>query len=152
MVFGLFVGGCNNDSGALKGVIGAYTVSIASGGKMDPDIMSISNGAGGTLLFTFVAGITTDAMGINPDGLRGTLDGMNIKVESQPVHIDHSTGQLDGFASADGTIVPDGSTVTLNLHFQPTNFALRDADGGVLPTPDGGLALIEYVITGAKQQ
>ena len=28
----------------------------------------------------------------------------------------------------------------------------QDGNGGALPTPDGGLALIEYVITGSKQQ
>jgi hypothetical protein len=145
------VAGCNSATTSSKGIIGTYGVMISAMGKSDPDIMSIAVGAGNTILFTFTAGITTDLMGPNPDGLRATLDGMKVAIPSQPAHVDHSTGQLDGMMSGDGTIAPDGSMVSLTLHFQPTNFVVRDADGGVVDTGDGGAPTLDYTVDGAKQ-
>jgi hypothetical protein len=149
----LLIAGCNDGPRNFKGIIGSYTVTISMDNKSDPDVMTISTGSGNTLLFTFIAGITTDVMGPNPNGLRGTLDGdgMTIKIPSQPAHIDHSTGQLDGMLSADGTIAKDGSSVMLNLHFVPSNLAIRDADGGLVPIPDGGAPTLEYVVAGSLQ-
>lgn len=127
--------GCGGTTGAA-GIIGSYDVQISKDGKSDPDIMSISEGAGGTVLFTFITGITTDPMGPNAGGLRGTVSGTEVKIEPQPAHIAHSTGALDGTLMAQGTIMPDGSTVSLVITYAPVNLA--DA------------TTLEYTVEGSK--
>lgn len=142
--------GCNGGTTSAKGIVGSYAVMISRDQKSDPDVMTVAVGAHATVLLTFVAGITTDPMGPNPDGLIATLDGMQLTMKLQPAHVDHSTGLLDGMMSGDGTIAPDGSNVSLTLHFQPTNFALRDDAGNPVTVPDGGTATLDYTVTGAK--
>lgn len=125
--------GCGS-SPSGKALVGSYNVMIAAGGKSDPDIMSVSLGSGGSMLLTFAAGITTDVGGVNPDGLRATLKSASmLTIDSQPAHVDHSTGQLDGRLNGSGTINGDG-TCDITLHFSP-------AAGG---TPQ------DYAVTGAK--
>jgi len=137
VLLGLVAAGCGNDSsGEAKMLVGSYNVMIASNGKSDPDVMTISQGTGGDILLTFVAGITTDAMGPNPGGLRCGLDGQNVDIKAQPCHIDHSTGNLDGTVSGMGTIMTDGSALDFMLNFMPTNL--------------GGTSMIAYEITGAR--
>lgn len=142
LAFLFFVGGCNDNSSALKALVGPYSVTIERAdlaGQMDPDVMTVAVGKSQTMLLLFEVGISTDAMGPNPNGLISRLEGMDVKLENQPAHIDHSTGKLDGSLTGDGTITPDGSAVTINLHFVPTNFAI----------PNGGTSL-EYTISGGK--
>lgn len=141
--------GCNSGTLSGKGIDGTYSVQISAMGKSDPDFMTISSGAAGSLLFTFTVGITTDPMGPNPDGLRGTAEASGaIKIPAQPAHIDHSTGQLDGALTGSGMITPDGSMVMLDLQFAPTNFAIPQ-DGGAVP--DGGVTTtLDYTVTGSK--
>jgi hypothetical protein len=125
--------GCSAST-AGKALVGSYNVMIASGGKSDPDVMTVTLGSGGAMLLTFEAGITTDQAGPNPDGLRATLmNSTMLTLEAQPVHIDHSTGELDGNVSGSGSIGADG-TCNLKLLF----------------TAVGSTAPSEYDVTGSR--
>jgi hypothetical protein len=134
--------GCN-DNNELKLLVGSYAVSVTRAdlpGKMDPDILTMSIGKDSTLLMLFEVGISTDAMGMNPNGLISRVeDGMNLKLDKQAIHVDYANGVIDGSVTGDGTIDMMGTTMTLNLHVTPTNFA----------TPDGSPTL-EYSISGGK--
>jgi hypothetical protein len=137
VLLGLLFAACGNDSsGEGKMLVGSYSVMISSGGRSDPDVMTISQGTGRNILLTFIAGITTDAMGPNPNGLRAGLSGINVEIKPQPCHIDHSTGNLDGTVSGMGTIMTDGSNLDFMLTFTPTNL--------------GGTAMLNYEITGQR--
>jgi hypothetical protein len=137
VLLGLLFTACGGDSsGEAKMLVGSYTVMISSDGKSDPDVMTISQGTHGDILLTFLAGITTDAMGPNPNGLRAGLSGPNVKIDPQPCHIDHSTGNLDGTVSGMGTIMTDGSSLDFMLTFMPTNL--------------GGTSMLNYEITGQR--
>jgi hypothetical protein len=99
---------------------------ISSMGKSDPDVMTISPGSNGALLFTFVAGITTDATGVNADGLRADLkDSSKVSLAAQPAHIDHSTGSVSGNVTGQGVVNGDGST-DIMLHFVAASGATQD--------------------------
>jgi hypothetical protein len=137
LVFGALSAGCNADTGGNKGLIGSYEITISKDGKSDPDIMSVAVGSQSSLLLTFIAGITTDVVGPNPNGLRCSLQETRLTVLAQPCHISHSTGQLDGNVTGEGTLAPDGSSVNITLHYKPTNL--------------GGTAQLDYAIEGSKQ-
>jgi hypothetical protein len=153
----LLVGGCNS-SVSTKGIVGTYDVMISLNGKSDADIMTISPGRDGTVLFTFIAGITTDPNGPNPDGLRGSAEeGNAFKLNRQPAHILHSTGELSGFVTGEGKVSTAGE-VTMTLHYSPTNlvFAPPDAgsqipDGGIRPVDGGATTTIDYTIAGMRE-
>jgi hypothetical protein len=141
LVFLFSAAGCNDDA-ALKALVGSYSVTVERAdlaGKSDPDVMSIVIGKSSTMLLLFEVGISTDASGPNPNGLIATLDGMNVKVASQPVHIDYAQGTIDGTVTGDGTIAPDGSNMSIMLHVVPTNYAIP-----------GGAMTLEYTVSGAK--
>jgi hypothetical protein len=124
--------GCgSNDAG--KALEGTYSVMISAMGKSDPDIMTVSPGTDQKLLFTFVAGITTDVGAVNANGLRADLSGSKVSMVSQPVHIDHSTGSVTGTVTGEGTLNGDG-TADVTLHF----------------TPEGGTVVQDYTISGMK--
>jgi hypothetical protein len=149
----VFVGACSQ-SVSSKGVIGNYDVMISQDGKSDPDLMTINDGSGGTLLITFIAGITTDPDGPNPTGLRAKLgSGQKLTLSKQPAHIDHSTGELDGTLTGEGQVT--GNDISLVFHYLPTNLAIgqtQDPDGGVvLSRTDGGTGTLDYTITGSRQ-
>jgi hypothetical protein len=116
--------GCGSSSSS-KGLVGSYMVMISSMGRTDSDVMTVAQGSGGQLLLTFDAGITTDAGAPDANGLRADLQGSSVKLASQPVHVDHSTGALDGAISGMGTIKGDG-TCDLMMHFVPTSGAALD--------------------------
>ncbi len=132
------VSGCGSDTSSFKGVVGTYGITISKDGKQDPDVMSVLQGTQSSLLLTFVAGISTDPRGSNPNGLRCGQQATKLTVLPQPAHITHSTGQLDGMVSGEGTLALDGSTVNFTLHYMPTNLA--------------GAATLDYVVEGSKQQ
>ena len=147
-----FVSGCNSPSTSTTGIVGSYNVTIAAMGKTDNDILTITPGTAHTLLFTFIAGITTDAMGTNPNGLHVVLDGTTVTIPPQPCHIDHSTGSLDGTINGSGMLAADGSMISVMLHYAPTNLAFKDADGNPIQIPDGGtVPTLDYDLEGAKQ-
>jgi len=136
VVLNLGVSGCGRDTSTTKGLLGTYEVMISKDGKSDSDIMSVVEGASNSLLLTFIAGIDTDPMGANPNGLRCGLQATAVTVLPQPCHISHSSGELDGTVKGEGTLAADGSSVNITLHYMPTNLA--------------GAAVLDYVITGAK--
>jgi hypothetical protein len=144
-----------SQSVSFKGVIGNYDVMIAQDGKSDPDVMTIINGSGGTMLITFIAGITTDADGPNASGLRASLGGgQKLTLSKQPAHIDHSTGLLNGTLWGEGQVT--GTDVTMTFHYLPTNFAIgqmSDGDGGVVlsRTDMAPATSLDYMITGSKE-
>ncbi len=145
--------GCSSST-SVKGVTGTYSVMITYQGISDPDTMTIKPGMNGTVLFTFTAGITTDADGPDPDGLRATLaSATQFQIAPQPATVDHSTGMLTGTMSADGMIGADGS-VMATLHFQPmSGSGIKDADGGFVPIPDGGTGVVlDYTLSGMRDQ
>ena len=110
--------GCGSDA-AGKALEGTYSVMISKDGKSDPDLMTVSPGTDGKLLFTFVAGITTDVGAVNANGLRADLtDSSKVTMTMQPVHIDHSTGSVTGSVTGEGTLNGDG-TADVTLHFLP---------------------------------
>jgi hypothetical protein len=126
--------GCDSETPG-KELLGSYTVQITTQGKSDPDVMTVSPGTGGALLFTFIVGITTDATGDNANGLRADLsNSTNISIAAQPVNIDHSTGFVSGTTTGEGTLTADG-TCDVFLHF----------------TASGGAAAQDYEIVGTRQ-
>jgi len=126
--------GCGSNA-AGKAVEGEYSVTIAKDGKSDPDLMIVSPGTDGKLLFTFVAGITTDVGAVNANGLRADLkDSSRISFDMQPVHIDHSTGFVTGSVTGEGTLNGDG-TCDVTLHFLPES-GTDPQDYGITGTKD----------------
>ncbi len=123
--------GCGS-SDAAKAVEGSYTVMIASMGKSDPDVMTVSPGTDNKVLLTFAAGITTDVGAVNANGLRSDFSLPKVTLSAQPAHIDHSTGSLSGMVTGQGVLNADG-ICDITLHF---------ASGGGL--------LQDYEITGTK--
>jgi hypothetical protein len=125
--------GCDSSAGG-KDLLGSYTVQISTMGKSDPDVMTVSPGTDGKLLFTFAAGVTTDIGAVDANGLRADLkDSSKIEMAMQPVNIDHSTGYQTGTVTGDGVLMGDG-TCDVFLHFVP---------------PGGGTQ--DYEIVGTKQ-
>jgi hypothetical protein len=149
---GSLLSACDSAPTKTTGIVGSYAVQISAMGKSDPDILTITPGADHTLLFTFVAGISTDPMGTNANGLRVLLDGTSVNIQPQSCHIDHSTGSLDGSITGSGTIAADGSMISVMLHYAPTNLAFKGPDGNALQIPDGGtVPTLDYDLEGAKQ-
>jgi hypothetical protein len=150
----VLVSACDENVSA-KSVIGNYDVMISAMGKSDPDVLSIVTGHAGVLIFSFSAGITTDADAVNASGLRVTLgDGYALTMAMQPAHIDHPLGLLNG--SIYGSGKASGNMLMMTLHYAPTNFAIgqsTDADGGiVLMRKDAGPGnTLDYDLTGQKQ-
>ena len=125
--------GCGS-SASGKTLVGSYNVMIAANGKSDPDVMTVTLGSNGNVLLTFEAGITTDPGTANGDGLRAMLKSSTmLTLDSQPAHIDHSTGELDGQISGSGTMGGDGSC-DITFSFLPVN--MRDP--------------LTYAVTGSK--
>ena len=142
----VFIAGCSSASVSTKLVDGSYDVTITRDGVSDPDVLTIRDGSAGSLLITFVAGVTTDPMGPNADGIRAEIDGSKIVIKPQPAHIDHSTGNLDGTLS--GTLTITGGNLDGTLAFVPSSGLITDADGGAVQLGDAGA--LAYTLTGTK--
>jgi hypothetical protein len=138
--------GCGGD-GADKALYASYSVTVSGMGKSDPDVMTVGPGASGKLLLTFTFGINTDAMGPNSTGLKASLDGSSLKLDSQPIRVDHSTGTIEGTVTGSGNLSTSGS-VDLALHVAPTNFAIQGPDGGE-PPPQG--TTLDFQVQGSKE-
>ena len=127
--------GCGSNA-AGSAVIGSYSVMISSMGKSDPDVMTVSPGTDDKLLFTFAAGVTTDVGAVNANGLRANFkDSSKVSLDSQPVHIDHSTGSVSGTVIGEGVLNGDGSCDVV-LHFSD---------------PAGVGSMQDYEIVGTKE-
>jgi hypothetical protein len=112
--------GCGSSAGTPKGILGSYAVMVSSGAKVDSDVMTVTQGAGDSLLLTFEFGITTDAGTPNADGLRAALSGTKLTVGLQPAHVDQSSGKIDGNISGSGTLKSTGDC-ELMFNFTPTS-------------------------------
>jgi hypothetical protein len=129
--------GCGGKPGT-NALVGSYSVTVAMvspAGPTDPDVMTVTQGRNGTLLLTFEAGISTDPSDTNYNGLVASGDPGSLNLASQPVHIDHPSGRLDGTLTGSGKINSDGSC-DVKLHFTPTA---------------GSTGPIDYDVSGARQ-
>ena len=126
-----------------KVVYGTYGVTVSAFGKSDPTIVVASQGSEGDILFDFTDGFTTDYDAVNATGLRGHVAGSHIKFDMQPVHVDHSTGQIDGTVTGIGQV--NVTLLTLTLSVLPTNVTVINGMPYVAGTT------IDYTIDGPKQ-
>jgi hypothetical protein len=129
--------GCDSPPASAKAIVGSYDVMVTQSGVSDEVFMNIRQGSGDAILLTFTAGITTDPGGLNADGVRCKLNSPStFMILEQQVHIDHSTGNLDGTLTGDGMVAADGTFAAV-FHYAPTTMA-----GTVL----------DYDLSGQKQQ
>ena len=126
-----------------KLVYGTYTVMVSAFGKSDPTIVVASEGSDGTILLNFTYGITTDYNAVNASGLRSHVDGSELKLDSQPLHVDHSTGAIDGTVIGVGTA--GGAKLALTLKVTPSNVTTINGMPYVAGTT------IDYEVDGPKQ-
>jgi hypothetical protein len=145
---GVVGAGCGGASTTAAGILGSYDVGISKDGLTDPDVMSIDVGSNGTILLMFATGIRSAADGPSPLGLRARLDGTRLIVDDQPAEINHATGVAVGRLRATGTLMPDGSELTLTISFMPTSFTGRTDAGSA---GDGGFPTLTYEVSGSKQ-
>lgn len=138
-----FSSGCANAVDATL-LYGTYNVSVSAFGKSDDTIVSISEGSDSVLLFHFTHGFTTDYDAKNATGLRVGLDGSTLIVDMQPVHVEHSSGTIDGTVTGTGST--GGASVDLVLKVLPTNVAIVGPDG--TPLPAG--STVDYTVKGSK--
>lgn len=127
-----------------KLLYGSYDVQVTAFGKTDPDIVTLSEGSG-ALLLDFNYGFYTDAGAVNATGIRAKLSDHELKISEQPIHVEHSTGSIDGTVTGKGTAT--GAELTLTLNVLPVNFVVPDPNGGVLPAG----STVDYTLTGARQ-
>ena len=137
-------GGCANAVDP-KLVYGSYGVTVSAFGKTDPTVVIASEGADGAIILNFTYGFTTDHGAVNASGLRAELDGSTLKLKEQPVHVDHSTGEIDGMLTGVGTT--GGASVSLTLKVLPSNVILKDENNQPLPAG----TTVDYEVDGPKQ-
>jgi hypothetical protein len=123
---------------------GTYPVSVTAFGKSDPTIVVVSDGREGDILFNFTHGFTTEYGAPNATGVRVALDDAELVVESQPIHVEHSSGTIDGTMTGRGTT--SGQDIDLTLSVVPTNVIILGPDGQ--PLPPG--TTVDYVVKGQK--
>ena len=143
MFAGVCAGGCASGTNP-KVLYGSYDVQVTAFGKTDPDIVTISEGDH-ALILDFNYGFYTDSGAANASGVRAKLSGHDLKIASQPIHVEHSTGSIDGTVTGQGSA--DGASLTLTLNVLPINFAVPDGSGGVLPAG----STVDYTLTGGKE-
>ncbi len=127
-----------------KVLLGTYSVTVTAFTKSDPAFVVASQGHD-AILFNFTYGFYTDYGAVNETGIRAHIDGDKLIIDQQPVHVDHSTGQIDGMLSGVGTT---GSTsLALTFHVLPSNLILKDQNGQPLPAG----TTVDYEIAGPRQ-
>jgi hypothetical protein len=136
--------GCAN-AVSISAISGAYAVMVSAFGKTDPDVCVVGPGSDGAVLFDFTYGFTTDYGAPNATGLRAHVDGQKLVLDMQPVHVDHSTGQIDGMLTGVGST--GDTNLALTLKVLPSNIILRDENGQ--PLPPG--STIDYEVNGPRQ-
>ena len=117
-------------------LVGTYQVTVSANDKSDPAFVTVSAGDN-AVLFNFTYGFYTDYGAPNATGIRGDIDGEQIDFKAQPVHVDHSTGQIDGTLTGVGK--QSGMTLGLTFHVTPTNVA-----------PPAGSPTYDYEIDGPR--
>jgi hypothetical protein len=132
----IILGGCANavDESLL---LGTYQVTVTANNKTDPAFVVVTAGDD-AVLFNFTYGFYTDYNAVNATGIRGTIDGDKVDFQNQPIHVDHSTGQIDGTLTGIGT--QSGTSLGLTFHVAPMNVS-----------PPAGSATYDYEIDGPRQ-
>ena len=74
---------------------------------------------------------------------RSHIEGSDLAVDAQPVHVEHSTGILDG--TVEGIGAAGGEKLALTLHLIPTNASKINGEPHVPGTA------ITYEVSGPKQ-
>jgi hypothetical protein len=130
--------GCGDSTGSAPpmALLGSYSVMISANGKSDSDEMTVSPASNNGVLLDFVYGISQ---------VRCQVDGSTgLTIQRQVLHVSHSTGVADGYATGMGTIDASGMVnITLDL----VTPGLAPVDGG---TPSDGGTDVKYTITGMK--
>ncbi len=134
--------GCASAQDA-KIVYGTYDVLVSAFGKSDPCIVVATEGADDDIILNFTYGFTTDYNAVNATGIRSHLDGRELQIDSQPLHVDHSTGAIDGTVEGIGTA--GGEKLALTLKVLPTNVTTVNGMPYVAGTT------IDYEVNGPKQ-
>jgi hypothetical protein len=129
--------GCGSSAPAMPtALLGSYTVMISANGKSDSDEMTVSPASDNGVLLDFVYGISQ---------VRCQVDGSTgLTIQRQILHVSHSTGVADGYATGTGSIDQNGM---VNITIDLVTPGLAPYDGGV--ASDGG-ADVKYTITGTK--
>ena len=127
-----------------KLLLGTYSVMVSAFDKSDPAFVVASEGDD-AILFNFTYGFYTDYGAENATGVRSHIDGDKLVIDEQPIHVDHSTGRIDGTLTGVGTT---GSTsLDLTFHVLPSNVILKDPNGQPLPAG----TTVDYEVTGPRQ-
>lgn len=138
------LGGCANAVDE-KLLLGTYSVMVSAFGKTDPAFVVVSPGSDDAILFNFTYGFYTDYGAMNATGLRAHIDGDKVVWDDQPVHVDHSTGQIDGTLT--GVATTGATSLQATFHVLPSNVILKDANGQPLPAG----STVDYEIDGPRQ-
>ena len=136
-------GGCDHGIDFGK-IVGSYDAELTMFGNTDDNILTLSEGARGTVLFSFTTGVRTDPAGPSPNGLRATLSGDKLNFLTQPAFLDHPNGSADGFINGTGTLVtvkPNQVDVTFTFYTKDTFDFYQPNDGGVPTVTDMGSAV-----------
>jgi len=129
--------GCGGNGPPLNpnAFVGSYAVTVTANGQTDMDLMDVVAGADETVLLTFT-------YGFHPD-IRCLVSGSTgLTVPRQTLHVEHSTGELDGQATGMGTLMNGSFALTLEL----VTPGIAAPDGGANSTGP-----VTYQVAGKKQ-
>lgn len=148
MLISVAVAGCEESTDFSK-IVGSYNADVTMFGQTDENILTLTEGTSGTVLFSFTTGLRTDPTGPSPNGLRASLSkGTNLRFALQPALLDHPTGTADGKLSGSGTLTlaaPANNKVEATFTFYPgtgDQFDLiQPNDGGAPYASDMGAAV-----------
>jgi hypothetical protein len=147
LVFAAALGlvGCssNSESKALYGT--TFDLNVSAFGKTDPTTAVVDQGDKSDLVFQFTYGFFTEPGDVNDTGLQVELKGTTLTVNTQPIHVDHSTGPIDGTVTGSGTL--NGTSLNLTLNVLPSDFTIFDANHN----PVAAGTTVDYTITGTQE-
>lgn len=137
--------GCKDEFDFSK-VVGSYNADVTVFDKTDKNILTLTQGSGGTLLFSFTTGIHADPEGTSPNGIRASIrNGDDLKFFAQSAFLDHANGTSKGTITGDGTfttIEPQKIDATLNFNTADLFDFIQPADMGQPPLSDMGGYLV----------
>lgn len=145
LVFGATAAtGCKDDFDFSK-VVGSYNADVTMFDKTDENILTLTQGTKGSLLFSFTTGLRTDPEGPSPNGLRAQIkSGDDLKFAPQPAFVDHANGSAKGTLSGSGTFTTvEPQKIDVTFTFQTTDpfDFVQPADGGTATLTDMGYAV-----------
>jgi hypothetical protein len=124
LLVGVSLGSVGCDDGVdLSKLVGSYAANVTLFDQSDQNILTLTEGASGTLLFSFTTGLRTDPTGPSPNGLRATVNKSNkLTFTSQPALLDHPTGTAEGRITGTGQITvkaPEDNDLEVTFTFFP---------------------------------